>query len=565
LAPTKTCLSCGRSLEHSGRGRPALYCSDACRVRAHRARTRDRVNVASREVAEALAEIDLLRDKSGRAAFTCLIEEALGRPVQVGSDDIPKVSLYNLVRECRELPGGVEALLSAVDFLADGTRPAALVRRLLHRASADEDHNLAMALAGLRHPAIPRIYSAVGRAVVPAIRPLDAREAFTALLEVKSDDDVVPPSVAFAALLSREMQRSAVTADRSLEMWRIEQLSGWLDSHVDGLRAAGNEVAAEYIEQLRDYKEQTPQAFGDSIYLIVQLEPVDDPSADDQLIKLSHWRQLHPVEWRPERGADRIVPVQQVPAAVRDLIGEAEMGWAYLCDEPLVLEFVLPSSMMHLAPDQWTRDPPDDPYPVPLGCEYDVVVRSLERMYTRTMQRAWRHRWQALAGAEGGAPRPRIERPAGLDRLRGRLVNDSALAACVLSSPPDQDPGRTELRMALRAGVPVVVWHRGDASPDELLGALGHVLEETDIRRLPTVLRQKRALTLLDDDRDRTIFSSITLLYDDPDHFVVDPQLLPMESSRVTDRDPADPSEPSDLSRSTAFSRDPKSVSRASE
>ncbi|MEV0667409.1 hypothetical protein ACIBI3_37730 [Actinomadura luteofluorescens] len=517
MTVTEACLSCGKPLEQRDRGRPAQYCSDACRVRAYRTRSRRaRPSAAALEIVEALADVRELQDASGRMTFIHAIGEVLGTPLLIQHHSSPKIILYNVVTACREHAGGMEALLLALDFLAGTTLAAARVRRLAWPETRHDD--LSDVLTGLRMPELLRIYhTACGADPVAVDRPDDAWKAFSALPRMNTGDETVPPHLVFVELLLRAMRRRASEADGGADAWRVEKLVRWLDAQIAG----GDRLGAGDLGWLRDQEAADPAPL-EPCYLIMQLEPAGE-APDDQLIRLSHWRQIHPFEWRPQRGADRVLPLAQIPAAVRDLIQEAESGWAYHLDDPLVLEFVLPMDLLHLAPDQWSLDPQSEPYPTPLGCEYEVVVRSFERLRTLPLHRAWRRRWSTLALAGDALPAGlRIAGPTDLDRLRGMLMNDGNVVVYVLSSRPDREPGRTELRMALRAGVPVVLWNREDASPDELADVLGRIREEKDIRRLPAVVKQIRAQALLDDGRDRSLFSSMALLYDDPHHYLTE-------------------------------------------
>lgn len=97
-----------------------------------------------------------------------------------------------------------------------------------------------------------------------------------------------------------------------------------------------------------------------------------------------------------------MVPLSAVREHVGALIHEAERGWAYELDDSLVLEFVLPLDMINLDVDQWTRDASGMPDPPPLGAEYEILVRSQERLRALGLHRAWRQRWQVLVDAVDG-------------------------------------------------------------------------------------------------------------------------------------------------------------------
>jgi hypothetical protein len=74
--------------------------------------------------------------------------------------------------------------------------------------------------------------------------------------------------------------------------------------------------------------------------------------------------------------------------------------------------------------------------------------------------------------------------------------------------------------MALRTGIPVVVWHRGDDTPIEFREAMSEVLERPDIRGLPGDIKRLRGTAALSEDRAAWVSRQVTLLWDDPNHFL---------------------------------------------
>ncbi|MEW2355985.1 hypothetical protein [Spirillospora sp. NPDC029432] len=479
------------------------------------------------EIADALTQVRDLQDEPGRAAFVQLIGEALGAPLFVPSATSPKIFLYNLVRACLDQVGGMDALLRAVDFLAGSTHAAALVRR--HAGPAREllqpaaEVRIKEVLQGLTLPSLARIHHVAAGTAVAASPPRleDAWQAFCILLDTNTGPDGVPPHLLFVELLIRALDREAASdAPRPHAAGSAARLRIWMAGELDALRAEGAEAVVEQLERIRSEKELQVVKNDLPIHLIIQLEPVDGRTPGRSEIRVSHWRQFHPFEWRPVRGTDRIVAREDVHDEVRALVQEAEGGWANQLDDSLVLEFVLPYGLLHLAPDEWTRDPPAEPYPTPLGTEYEVIVRSYERMYDLTMHRAWRQRWRVLLEAmECLVHWPEGDRPAEPHRFRNRLMSQRNVVACVLGSPPDREPGRTQLRMAIRTGVPVVLWDRGEIPIKELRDVLSEVIERPDMRSLPTDLKRLR--------RERSVAAessagvdSVSLIFDDPAHFL---------------------------------------------
>jgi hypothetical protein len=377
-------------------------------------------------------------------------------------------------------------------------------------------------LEGLSVPYLARLYHvAAGGGLAPGPnRLIDAWDAFSILLDVNAGPEG-PPHLVFVELLIQMMERKPAPGERpAREEWRAAKLREWLTGQLEVLRAAGDTGTADRLDRIREQPDLAIRA-DLPIYLIIQLEPIPDLEEGLRLCRLSHWRQLHPLRWCPEPGEDRVVPLDQVPEHIAELIQDAEGGWAYQLDDSLVLEFVLPLELLGLAPDLWTRDPPGAPYPTPLGAEYEVIVRSHDQLRPLNLHRAWRRRWRVLADAiECTTHWAAMDGPSDPELLRDRLLTRKDVVTCVLSSAPDREPGRTELAMALRTGIPVVLWHRGDSTPFEFREAMREVIERPDIRGLPGDIKRLRGTAALGEDRAAWASREMTLLWDDPHHFL---------------------------------------------
>lgn len=354
------------------------------------------------EIVGLLSEVRELQEEAGRAAILYAIGETLDEPILVSPQPNPRIFLFYLVLTCRDFPGGLDALVDAVEFVAGRTGAVVRLRRLVSPAQDLLDPvvetQIEDLLTGLRVPALARLYyAAVGSSVASVPRHLsDAWDAFSVLLDHNCAPDRPPPHLAFVAMLLQALKAGGGTDAKDARS--AKRLREWLTGEIETLRQGGAKAQADELVRMRDRPE--PIAVGaEPLYLVIQLEPMPELAEDEPMCRLSHWRQVDPLGWRPVPGEDRVVPVRAVPEHVAELIQEAEGDWAYPFDDSLVLEFVLPFEMINLALDQWTRDPPASPYPTPLGTEYEIVVRSYERLRQRDLHRAWRQRWRVLAEA----------------------------------------------------------------------------------------------------------------------------------------------------------------------
>ncbi|NVI91200.1 hypothetical protein [Actinomadura sp. BRA 177] len=493
-----------------------------------------RVELTTAEIVDLLTDVSNMREATGRAIVVDYISEQVRAPLLLPDLPQPKYYLYHLVHACKEIPDGLQVLVHAVEFVAGQTAAVARLKRMLSPVRAHlepvVETQVEDLLTGLRVPSLTRLYvAATGNSIATVpFRLTDAWDAFSALLDHNTAPGKPSPHLIFVAMLLQTMQtRQSADNASTEEAWRLKRLREWMTMQTEQLRGGGNVAQADYLDRMRDRSGVLAARDDKPIYLIIQLEPLPELVEGRVMCRLSHWRQVHPLEWRPEPGEDQVVPLDAVPEHVGALIHEAERGWAYELDDSLVLEFVLPLDMINLGVDQWTRDDPEMPDPTPLGAEYEILVRSQERLRALSFHRAWRQRWQVLVDAVDGlaylatAAEPAHPRPMG-----DRLLSSREIVACVLSGPPDREPGRTELWKSLRAGIPVVLWHRADEPPPEVREAVRRVIDRPDIRDLPGDIKRLRGNAPPADDRNGHSALAVTLLWDDPNHFLDDVRAL---------------------------------------
>jgi vWA-MoxR associated protein C-terminal domain/Effector-associated domain 2 len=230
--------------------------------------------------------------------------------------------------------------------------------------------------------------------------------------------------------------------------------------------------------------------------------------------------------WSEHRGQPRDVlhmreeplPIKDVEAEVERLIQQTAVlapGWS----GNLLVEFVLPDSLLNLPVDQWrTRPEPDAPL---IGESSPVVVRSLEHPPDplRLLQTPWQARLSDILPA---APL-RIVRPPALDivhvpsrdiarrerewsRELARIADDGV--------PYLENADSRQLRTAVRAGIAVMLWSR--KPDDRRTGAwLMRRLAEASLWELPVLimrLRQEAADSGTSDHAGH----HLGLLWDDP-------------------------------------------------
>lgn len=83
-----------------------------------------------------LSEVPELQEETGRSAILHAIGENLGQPIMVSPQPNLRLFLFYLVLTCQDFPGGLDALVDAVEFIAGRTPAVVRLRRL---ASAQPD------------------------------------------------------------------------------------------------------------------------------------------------------------------------------------------------------------------------------------------------------------------------------------------------------------------------------------------------------------------------------------------------------------------------------------------
>jgi hypothetical protein len=172
---------------------------------------------------------------------------------------------------------------------------------------------------------------------------------------------------------------------------------------------------------------------------------------------------------------------------------------------------------MHLPVDQWLAG--DDSIERRLGVEFEVVLRSLDRMRNRAWHRNWWQRWRKMAG---GAPAHwcRRESDRYLSELAATLAGEKDVCVVVLDHcvGPTAEPGQDALTVALRAGVPVILWCRDPKALEDFLTVADALVAAgpRGLRATTGKLRNEAQRTGLPDHCG----AHVSLLWDDPERVI---------------------------------------------
>jgi hypothetical protein len=442
--------------------------------------------------------------EAGRHLALQMVAETLGRPPTVRSHAVERTQLIDIVYACAKSQDGLHALIEAAVRLEPETREVIALQQLLDEWQVaplffeDDWSAFRTALGDLVLPELVDLFRAATRSRLP--RPPNhcktAWQVFVYLAGSSAGNDGVPPYMIF-----------------------LDQVSGLLPPHVGqelrvrnhrraselGLTAALNAVPLRRTDPVNPH--------GLSSYLVIQLEP---DGLDPDRYTLSHWYQWDVTAWHPQRGEDRIVQRLDLEDEVEHLINDMESDWSDSLDT-VTVEFVLPWELINAPVDWWHKESSSD-RPTPLAMDYPVVVRSLERLRTRRWHRAWRARWQRLKHRP--SLRTYWSRPTGEDyctALETELKSDGEIASLILSQPPDSEGGRQEVEAALRAGLPVIVWHRSDCGGVQFREEISELMANGGLADMPIRARELRRKAMRPPIRDDHIGRHLTVLWDDPE------------------------------------------------
>lgn len=452
---------------------------------------------------------------AGQASRQLLIDQLRERLGQFSLREHSEVRLQvvELVRACVQLTDGVRVLVDTVEHLEPGTDHVRDLRRLRDEWEAadvliEPDWvELRPALETLHPENLLVLFQRATRHRLPSPPPWcdNAWHAFVNLAGHNSGPEAVPPSMAFLSLLEDQVDEPVGRLIR-LRNQRVASAQG-LTGQLDRVRTA-----------LRQGDEQPRDS---TAYLVIQVEPRLDPDGPEDLYTLSSYRQWHGGEVLHSRQSGaRAVHRHELEREVEQLIEEMETEWSDRTGT-VVVEFVLPWELLNAEVDWWRKEISSD-RPTVLAMDYPVVVRSLERLRTPHWHRYWRQRWQQLHAQPSSSTIHRSA-PSGEDyfnRLEAQLKGDTRIVCLVLSEPPAQmgGTGQQEILAALRAGLPVIIWHRADCTSEAFREAVTRLVSDTGLAELPARTKQLRQQALLTEPEHRNdhIGRHLAVLWDDP-------------------------------------------------
>ncbi|EIV90733.1 hypothetical protein [Frankia sp. QA3] len=464
------------------------------------------------------AELDLVRtletctavtDEGGLRLLQDYVQDGVAERLQPRRQLLPGLVLRELVRLCVKLPDGLAALAAAVEFVGDEPTARAVRLRVaeLDALAALEGELSVADWLMLRECLQGRVLADAARVAYEITadrlpRPLAEHDTlwhlFIQLAPCNAAPGQAPPWLVFLRFAAARLDppagaRLELLVQTTAERWDLPEPAA--QPHPG--------PPADPRSPAPDLAAARPAGEEPTAHLMIQIEPA--AARPDQML-VSSWRQWDLGPWRPVHGGDLAVAASELQATVEQLIVEMEGQW----DAPgtrddatrareLTVEFILPDDLFGLPVEAWTLESGSF-HPVVLGLAYPVVIRSLRRLRSRHWGRLWANRWRLVEGPGPNGARPRAHHSAGRGADRIRLL-DAALRAdeivcLVLSAPPggpDTHGGR-EVELALRAGCPVMLWHRSDCFSPLFREEVSGLLADGDFLSLPRRVLERRRI-----------------------------------------------------------------------
>jgi hypothetical protein len=448
-----------------------------------------------------------ISDPASRSLFIQAIEGQFAGRLRVERQDNGLLDTLALVDACLEHPGALHELVARLRLFHAAESDRRLVAEisdigeavdpapLLDPASRNSLYRILAMLAQTTN--VQMVLTAYQEAAGPLstqdIDPFDLPSVVRILESATSGPDGLPPLLGFLEGLSRRLPETEIAG-----------LRAWVDDFADRER-----IPRHLISRLRI--SSPPSAAPATGYLLAELSP---DGADEQrflscitLLRGDRRRQPRGHVLHPGGEALTIGQVQRLFDSVLTGLWEAPT----VDFDDLVIEFLLPFGLLGQAVDQWEVQAEVMAHPVCV--EHHVVVRCRDRVTLRRSHLQWREKTRHL---RTGHATIRWADPHDRSDLDGRLFRDlvgNGAACLAFVRPPvlASSLGDDAVSIAIRTGVPVIVWCRDEASTGSFVARLRAYLDQEGVADLPSLVRQMRTESVRSPDR---VGAHITLVWD---------------------------------------------------
>ncbi|MDH6214842.1 hypothetical protein M2283_002125 [Streptomyces pseudovenezuelae] len=467
------------------------------------------MNELKADVVTVLQESDTMRHPTSIDLLVTMLGQELGSPVDFTRGEVLRPWLLQLANFCADFPDGMPCLLRCLQYVEQRTTSVNALGRLVDEWEAAnffewaDMHPLRPLLQEMRSSSeMAGLARQASSSRIQKLPPwCDTGWAvFLHLAGNNSATNEPPVSLAFLALAARRLMDEGKPE-------AAEHVRRWI--RVLARMSKTEDLMAEW--QVRE-----PLSVVSDAYLMIQLEP---DGVDPGAYYLSHWWQSDTEGWHPVPGETLHLRRAELPGEVENLIEQTEERWSDL-RQSIVLEFILPWELLDEPVEWWQKESSSDS-PTPLVMDYKVVLRSFERLRRAAWHRPWHHKWDQL-NEKPAESKVHEGRPGDSQFHLERLLKADRSTVClVLSEPPggDSASSRQEFMAGLRAGIPAMIWHRGDCSDPAFREAVSEILQERALGGLEEWFERWRSAALAKGPEgwDNHVGRHLAILYDDPE------------------------------------------------
>ncbi|GAB3251968.1 VMAP-C domain-containing protein [Kineosporia babensis] len=461
----------------------------------------DRLKRLGLLLVDALDRTPPLKSPGDRDLLREYLEQALPG-LGLRDHDRPRPFFAEVVMRCSARTGGLADLGLCLEMLAGNDPAGQEARRLIEQIqvlTVEPDlavlwDRLEVALARIPLNHVQPVVFAVtdGRLGVLPGYCNGSWAVFVHLVGQNGPAAPVPPWMVFLEILRERLDEST---NRQVRLLTRELSRAW--------------GCTDQLERLR--ARHGAQALPTARVVVLTLVVSPDPQ-DADLFTLHSFQRWDEEGAAPVSGPDVQVRRDELSTAVDAVIMQAEETWARGSAD-LTIEFVLPLSLINEPVEWWPKDLANPPA-TNLALYHTVVLRSFERLRRTTWHRVWQRKWERLQARQG-----QVHWAADPDRadhirlLEAELVAEECVGV-VLSGPPRSGPGSQELMVALRAGVPLILWHRGAALDSEIRSVMSKVLQTPLQTPQAVALVRRQVAGLQAQEQDRHPARQLSLLWD---------------------------------------------------
>ncbi|WP_308406678.1 SAV_2336 N-terminal domain-related protein [Streptomyces sp. AC555_RSS877] len=473
----------------------------------------------------ALVELGCMEDRESRLQFAALLGDQLGLSVDLRGVK-QREDIIALVQTALDVAGGEHVLLAVVRICEGPLAATELEQLLMPRGGvgrweagpsgplSHEETNSALALLGkpAGNPSETRLRELLADQLGGADLPtgLSLTQLFHYLLDFNAQPDGLPPAVLLMEC----------AAQSSLNPSYRRALSDWAE---DWARRSG--LLAQ-LERRRAYPPAVETDPSIPRCLVIVVEHTRDGSGE---ILVRPWLNTVPGQWNPQPGEPATTTLDGLGTAVERALRQGARLWSAprepepsgRAQSPPYIEFVLPNDLLNYDVAGLTTRIGDGG-PLPLGLEYGVHVRSLERMRASDalVRERWQERWRALR-SQGVKVHGWSESDAGrLDAWQTALAMESDCTAVVLDAP-DGGPATNALNAAIAEGIGIAVWDRRGELADERREVVSAVFASVRTPdQIPMAIHRLRRNAEVRGDGPSLLGRHIALMWDDPTRLV---------------------------------------------